>query len=181
MKKFSPYEVLLGVNNMWHFVHQAQLCGNHCPIPMREFYQYVTADLKWSIINPGSVLICAYAYFVYGQEKKLLDDFLSSDEGKEAFLAKFTVADTSYEKLTSNKEKVDYIKRRLRNSLAHCRYSVEVRTESGKIRNDGDVYYVFEDEDGKGGNKTKIEISFPSFANIIQATGKFGFKKLKQR
>jgi hypothetical protein len=27
------------------------------------------------IINLGSVLICAYAYFCYGQENKLLDDF----------------------------------------------------------------------------------------------------------
>jgi hypothetical protein len=33
---------------------------------------------------------------------------------KRGFLAIFTVADASYEKLTSNKEKVDYIRRRLR-------------------------------------------------------------------
>ncbi|HSW39152.1 MAG TPA: hypothetical protein VLL97_06635, partial [Acidobacteriota bacterium] len=39
------------------------------------------------------------------------------------------------------------------------------------ITNDGDVWFVFTDHKLDGSDKIKIEMSFPTFGNIVEAAG----------
>jgi len=99
-------------------------------------------------------------------------------ENVSEFINEFAVTYNRYENMDA-KDKAVFLKRRLRNSIAHCHYSVEVRTNDGKINNDRDIWYRFEDESRKGDDKVTMEISFPSFGNIIEDAGEHTIKILK--
>lgn len=178
MKNIEPYDILFGVNDMWAFVCKAQE-NRDSSISLQNFFENTEPKRKWSLINPGSLLSCAYAYFVFGYENGILDDFPVGNKNAKKFIEEFSVTYDKYKDMTLE-AKVSMIKRRLRNSIAHCHYSVEVRTNDGQITKDGDVWYRFEDGEKKdGSDRITMEISLPDFGNIIEDAGKHAYNRLK--
>jgi hypothetical protein len=170
MKTIPPYDIIFGVNDTSHFVHTADERRDE-KIFLKDFFIETKPKRRWSIVNPGYILSNAYSYFVFAQENRLLDDFLLGQ-----FLPFIKVTYPNYESLDDT-QKSKLLKRRIRNAIAHCRYKVEIRTDDGKIRNDGDLWFVFNDED-RGKDKITMEISLPSFGNLIESAGKYCISKL---
>lgn len=172
MKLIPTYDVLFGVNDTSHFVHEASH-RRRDSISLNKFFELTKPKRKWSIINPGFLLAQSYSYFVYGQESGALEDF-----SLEPFLDKIDVNYVGYDEL-SVVEKSKLLKRRFRNAIAHCRYQVEIRTQDGRISNDGDVWYAFHDDRPKGDDRIEFSISLPTFGNIIEAAGEHTMKQIK--
>jgi hypothetical protein len=164
----------MGANDISHFLHTVEIRKNE-KIPLDNFYKETELEKRrmWSLINPGLLLSQAYIYFVYGQEQGLLDDL---DISK--YFSKISVNYSGYCDL-SDIDKSITIRRRVRNAIAHCRYSIEVRTTDGRITKDGDVWFVFTDQKRDGSDKIKIEMSFPTFGNVVEAAGGHTLSKLK--
>ncbi|MGD9992368.1 MAG: hypothetical protein AB7S69_03645 [Salinivirgaceae bacterium] len=171
MKEIPGYDIVIGTNDTSHFVHEANSKKSET-IPLRDFFENTERKRKWSIVNPGFVLGNAYMYFVYGQEKGLLNDF-----SIDAFLSNIIITEDK-SKYDDCIDKSDYLKRRLRNSLAHCRYRIEIRSKSQIIENDGDVWFVFSDSN-KGKDKITFEMSFPTFGNLIEKAGQHTLNNLR--
>jgi hypothetical protein len=60
MITFEAHDILFGVNDMWHFVHETQ-ANKGSSISLQNFLEKTKHKRKWSLINPGSLLSCAYA------------------------------------------------------------------------------------------------------------------------
>ena len=172
MKTIPPYDIIFGVNDTSHFVHTANEKRDE-EIFLKDFFIETEPKRKWSIVNPGYILSNAYSYFVFAQEKKLLDNF-----HLEQFLPSIKVTYPNYESLDDAK-KSELLKKRIRNAIAHCRYKIEIRTDDGKIGKDGDLWFVFNDEN-RGKDKITMEISFPAFGNLIESAGEFCMRKLRK-
>lgn len=113
-------------------------------------------------------------YFVYGQENKILDKFEFKD-----LLKNSKVNYHRYDSI-SDDEKCKLLKRRLRNAIAHCRFYIEIRNKSGIIERDGDVWFIFNDENRTGNDKIIFEMSFPTFGNLVENAGAFTMNYLKR-
>ena len=172
MKKVSAYDVLFGVNDSSHFLHEASRLRKE-PISLVELFRETAPKRKWSLVNPGFILAQSYSYFVYGHEVKALEGF-----SLVPFLSDIKVTYSGYDQLEDEK-KSDLLKRRIRNAIAHCRYQVEIRTEDGKITKDGDIWYAFHDDRPKKDDRIEFEISMPIFGNIIELAGEHTMTKIK--
>ena len=168
----SDEDVLLGVNDASHFLHYAANNRNES-MSVEQLFKDTKEKRRWSIVNPGFILSLAYSYFVFGYERKLIKEFCF-----QSWLRKITVEHNDFDKM-SIKKKSDFLKRRLRNSIAHCSFKVEIRSSSGRIETDGDLWFVFFDENRNGNDKVKIEINLPDFGNILEEVGELCFRKLK--
>ena len=166
MRTLPPYSTIMGANDVSHFLHTVEERKNE-KVPLDQFYRETETEKKrmWTLINPGLLLSQAYIYFVYGQEKGLLDGF---DISK--FFSQITVNYSDYSDL-HEREKSKLIRRRLRNSIAHCRYDIEIRTTDGEITKDGDIVFVFTDEKHDKSDKIKFEMNLPTFGNIVEGAG----------
>ena len=173
MKTISAYDILIGVNDSSHFLHVAQN-NRKSDITVSKLFEDTEAKRKWSLINPGLLLSQAYAYFVFGQEKGLIKDF-----SLEKFIDQIEVTYSGFDTLNIA-EKSNLIKRRLRNAIAHCRYSVVIRTDDGQIKKDGDVWFNFNDYNQKKNDRIDFSMSLPTFGNIIENAGEYTMLKLKQ-
>jgi len=143
-----------------------------------DLYESTKNKRRWSIINPGLIMAQSYMYFVVGHESGLLLDFPSSDQAIK-LIHQFSFHNDDYQ-IKKGENKTDAIKRHLRNSISHSRYSFFIITPSGQISKDGDLIIVFEDYFPKNDSKEhycKFKISFPDFANLIESTGEMIFKK----
>ena len=78
----------------------------------------------------------------------------------------------------SDCKKCTQLKRRLRNSIAHCKYTIEVRTTDGQISNDKDLWFIFEDNNKKGDDPIIMEVNFPTFGNIVEKAGSHCIRKM---
>jgi len=172
MKEIPAYDVLFGVNDSSHFLHEASR-RRHEPISLYELFQETEHKRKWSLVNPGFLLMQSYSYFVYGHEVRALEGF-----SLVPFLSDIHVDYDGYGQLDDDK-KSRLLKRRLRNAIAHCRYQVEIRTQDGKITKDGDIWYAFHDDRPGGGDRIVFEISLPTFGNIIESAGAHTMKKIR--
>lgn len=172
MKEVPAYDVLFGVNDSSHFLHEASRRRRES-ISLVELFKETKPKRKWSLVNPGFLLAQSYSYFVYGQEVKALEGF-----SLVPFLSNIEVTYHDYDQLEGD-EKSDLLKRRLRNAIAHCRYQVEIRTQDGKIAKDGDIWYAFHDDRPKGYDRIEFAISLPTFGNIIESAGEHTMNKIK--
>ena len=172
MKEIPAYDVLFGVNDSSHFLHEASRRRGES-ISLADLFRETKPKRKWSLVNPGFLLAQSYSYFVYGQEVGALVDFSLAP-----FLSDFEVSYHGYDQMKDD-QKSNLLKRRIRNAIAHCRYQVEIRTLDGKITKDGDVWYTFHDDRQKGGDRIDFAISLPAFGNIIESAGEYTIKKIK--
>jgi hypothetical protein len=174
MKTFTPYDVIFGVNDTSHFVHTANDRQNE-EITLAEFFRQTEGKRKWSIVNPGFILSKAYSYFVFAYEREMLDDFEPTD-----LITKIKFTDQRQEyNSSSERDKCKQLRRRLRNSIAHCKYIIECRTADGRISKDDDLWFVFEDNNNHRDDHIKIEVSYPVFANLVEGAGKHCMRELK--
>ena len=176
MTKISPHDLIFGVNDTTHFIHEASRRKGDST-SLKRFFIQTEKKRKWSLDNPGFLLAVAYSYLVFGYEKGLLEGFPFGDH-----LNFFAVTSSTYNDLKDDNKKALEILRRLRNSIAHCRYEVQIRSSNGKIQNDGNVWFVFTDQNLRkpdSSDNIKIEISFPNFGNFIERIGGHCMKKLK--
>ncbi|MBN1931019.1 MAG: hypothetical protein JW786_05340 [Desulfobacterales bacterium] len=157
--------------------HEASTNKDNNKSSVQNLFLKTANKRRWSIINPGMILASAYSYFVFGQEKGFLNNY---PDDTLVFLSKFKVThannidDKEYQK-KSEYDKCKYIKRRLRNSIAHCKYSLLNKNSDGKIRNDGDLLFNFKD-DRYGKQKVEFEIDLPDFGNIVESAEAFVYK-----
>ncbi len=172
MKQLFPHDIIFGVNDTSHFVHEASK-RKASGIPLNKFFNETKEKRKWSIVNPGFILSLAYSYLVFGHEKELLKSF-------NMIKFNFTVSSLNYSALNDKKKNV-YLKRRLRNAIAHCRYEVEIRTDNGEINKDSDVWFVFNDQKDDGTDKFTMSISFPEFGNLIENVGLHCYTELQKK
>ncbi|MFO1432427.1 MAG: HEPN family nuclease [Candidatus Competibacteraceae bacterium] len=174
MKTIDNYLLLMGVNDASHFLHIAQE-RQADTISMRDFFAETEKKRFGSLINPGILMSIAYSYFVFGYELRCLDDFFPS-----RFLNDIKIQNIEDKNFYTkqDQDKWKYLQRRLRNSIAHCRFKVEVRSKPGKIQEDGDVWYVFSDENN-GKDKIEFAMSFPTFGNIINLAGAHCANKIR--
>ena len=167
MKKIPDFDIIMGMNDTSHFIHNINIFQKKNEnITLKNYISETSEKRKWSLNNPGFLLGTAYMYFVFGQEKELLKDY----DIKE-FLPKIKILEIQG-KNNKDLHKVDigdFIKIKLRNAIAHCSYNIEIRSKSNRIENDGQLWFVFEDEYGEG--KVKFEMSFPTFGNLVEKAG----------
>ncbi len=173
MKIIPTYDILMGVNDSSHFLHVAQ-DNRESDISVSKLFADTSPKRKWSLINPGLLLSQAYAYFVLGQEKKLIENF-----SLEKFIDQIEVKYCGFDAMSPD-SKSQLIKRRLRNAIAHCRYSVVIRTNDGQIEKDGDLWFEFNDDNRNGRDRIDFSMSLPTFGNIIENAGEYTMLKLKQ-
>jgi hypothetical protein len=167
MEEITAYDLIFGVNDTSHFVHTANDRKNE-EVTLAEFFRQTEDKRRWSIVNPGFILSKAYSYFVFANERNMLNDFEPTD-----LIAKIKVTDErqQYSSL-SERDKCSELRRRLRNSIAHCRYKIECRTVDGHISKDDDWWFVFHDNNKRGDDHIKMEASLPVFANLVEKAGK---------
>jgi len=178
MKKISLNDLIIGMNDSLAVLHLASDKRNDQNFTTYDLYESTKNKRRWSIINPGLIMAQSYMYFVVGQESGLLVDFPSSGQTIK-FINQFSFHKDDYQ-TKKDENKTDAIKRHLRNSIAHSRYSFFINNPLGQITKDGDLIIVFEDYYPKNDSKEhycKFEISFPDFANLIESTGEMIFKK----
>jgi hypothetical protein len=171
MKTIDPYSLLMGTNDASHFLHAAQ--QRRDDISLSHFIKETGAKRRWSLVNPGIMLAFSYSYFVFGQENGYLDTFSLSP-----FLETIAVCYPSFDSMSPTDQST-HLKRRLRNSIAHCRYEVQIRTDDGAIHRDGDVWFVFQDSRPNGDDAIQFEMSLPTFGNIVESAGKHCANSIK--
>lgn len=172
MYTVPPYDILHGANDASHFLSIAQRRRSE-PTPLCDFFEETKDKRKWSLINPGSMLAISYMYFVFGYERGHLSGF-----SLIPFLERVTVQYPGYESKTPA-EKSDFLKRRLRNAIAHCRYEVQIRTDDGRPRNDSDFWMVFQDQRRSGADVVTFEMTLPTFGNLTEDAGCFCAQRAK--
>lgn len=178
MKKISLNDLIIGMNDSLAVLHMASDRRSDQNFTTYDLYESTKNKRRWSIINPGLIMAQSYMYFVVAHESGMLDNFPSSKETIK-FIHQFSFHNDEYQ-IRKDENKTEAIKRHLRNSIAHSRYSIFVDTPSGKITKDGDLIIVFEDYFPKNNSKEhycKFQISFPDFANLIEITGEIIFNK----
>jgi hypothetical protein len=178
MKKIPLNDIIIGMNDSLAVLHMANDKRNDQNFSTYDLYESTKNKRRWSIINPGLVMAQSYMYFVVGHESGFLDDFPSSDKTIK-FINQFSFHNDEYQ-IKKGENKIEAIKRHLRNSISHSRYNFFINTPSGEIHKDGDLIIVFEDYYPKNNGKEhycKFQISFPDFANLIESTGEMTFNK----
>ncbi len=180
MYEISSRDLLLGANDTYYFCHFCSSFRKNKQITISEAFSRTADKRTWGIINPGIILASAYSYFVFGQERGMLKGF---PEDLNQFLGKIKVSHKNdinegdkYSNYSQH-EKVEYIKRRIRNAIAHCNYRIYITTMDRKIRKDGDLLFVFKDDD-HGKKKVEFRISLPDFGNIVENCGEFVYTRL---
>lgn len=161
----------MGINDSSHFLHKAN-DFRESSISVNSLFKRTENKRSWGIINPGFILAQSYMYFVFGYENNLLNGF-----SIDRFIEDIKVESKNYK---NSKNRSDYLLRRLRNSIAHSRVDIIIISEDGKIHKDGDVHFIFEDNNKKKNDYIKIDMDFSVFANLIEESAEYQFKELEK-